>query len=69
MSEISEDEARKPTLEYIAKLETSIGVMDQALRTAARRFNMMGGGFINGIDPQVGYRECIIALVEAGRDK
>jgi hypothetical protein len=64
-----EDETREPTLAYIAKLETRIGVLELALRNAARRFNMMGDGFVNGINPQVGYRECIIALVEAERDK
>ena len=63
MSEIGEDEARKPTLVYIAKLETRIGVMELALRTAARRFSMMGGsGFINGVDPLVGYHECLLAI-------
>ena len=70
MSELTQDEAREATLAYIAKLETNIGIMDQALRTAARRFSIMAGvGWINGVDPAVGYRECIIALVEAGRGR
>ena len=63
MSELSEDEARDPTLAYIAKLEARIGVLELALRTAARRFSFMAGvGWINGIDPAVGHNECVAAL-------
>ena len=63
MSELTEDEAREPTLAYIAKLETRIGVLELALRTAARRFSMLpGGALINGVDPAVGYYECMAAL-------
>ena len=71
MSEIGEDETRGPTLAHIAKLEARIGVLELALRTAARRFSFMAGDgvFINGVDPEVGYRECIFALVEARGDK
>ena len=58
-----EDEAREPTLAYIAKLEARIGVLELALRTAARRFNFMAGvGWINGVDPAVAHNECIAAL-------
>jgi hypothetical protein len=35
----------------------------EALETAAARFNMMAGvGLVNGVDPKVGYRECMEAL-------
>ena len=46
----------------IDALERRIGVLDLALRTAARRFNMMGGSFVNGIDPITAYHECLAAL-------
>ena len=46
----------------IDALERRIGVLDLALRAAARRFNMMGGSFVNGIDPIVAYHECLAAL-------
>ena len=46
-----------------AKLETRIGVLELALRTAARRFSFMASvGWINGVDPAVGYNECVAAL-------
>ena len=63
MSELTEDEIREPALAHIAKLETRIGVLEVALRNAARRFSFMASvGWINGVDPAVGYHECIAAL-------
>ena len=63
MSELTQDETREQTLAYIAKLETRIGVLELALRTAARRFSFMAGvGWVNGVDPAVGYNECVAAL-------
>ena len=63
MSESNEDEVRGPTLAHIARLEARIGVLELALRTAARRFSFMAGvGWVNGVDPAVGYNECIAAL-------
>ena len=63
MSEIGEDETRGPTLAHIAKLEARIGVLELALRTAARRFSFMASvGWVNGVDPAVAHNECVAAL-------
>ena len=63
MSELGEDEAREPTLAHIARLEARIGVLELALRAAARRFSFMASvGWINGVDPAVAHNECVAAL-------
>ena len=63
MSELTQDEIREQTLAYIAKLEARIGVLELALRTAARRFSFMASvGWINGVDPAVAHNECVAAL-------
>ena len=63
MSESNEDEARGPTLAHIARLEARIGVLELALRAAARRFSFMASvGWINGVDPAVAHNECVAAL-------
>ena len=67
MSDIGEDEARGATLAHIARLEARIGVLELALRTAARRFSFMASvGWVNGVDPAVAHNECIAALAAGG---
>ena len=39
MSELTEDEAREPTLAYIAEVETRIGVLELALRDCRPAFS------------------------------
>jgi hypothetical protein len=40
-------------------------ILVAALETAAARFNMMAGvGLVNGVDPKIGYRECMDVLRE-----
>ena len=55
--------ALKEAGEMWVRKDNRIGVLELALRTAARRFNFMAGvGWINGVDPAVAHNECVAAL-------
>ena len=64
-------EAWHAAVEMCREKQDRIYVLELALQTAARRFNFMAGagGLINGIDPKVGYHECIAALEPERGDK
>lgn len=45
-------------------IQSQLASARKALETAAGRFNMLGGvGLVNGVDPRVGYREAMEALL------
>jgi hypothetical protein len=51
----------------LVRADARIGVLELALRAAARRFSFMASvGWINGVDPAVAHNECVAALQPEG---